>query len=207
MHPAGGFTFISRLCKPCLQDWLLFTLLVFCRDGAVVASSGTWKATGVERRPYIQQPFNHSLDFTASSGNYPPGTRLSLTAAALALFVISTDSLHWAAGGLTRRGLSGKYYLLGCGREDGEIITHHLGFLLAHTCSIIFGNECQHDAEAGSQHFGFKGIYLSGQALLSSCWIKDLPQLAIWLTMVSSVPSGFSHIWFKHATTQFSANS
>lgn len=61
MHPAGGFTFISRLCKPCLQDWLLFTLLVFCRDGAVVASSGTWKATGVERRPYIQQPFNHSL--------------------------------------------------------------------------------------------------------------------------------------------------
>lgn len=91
-------------------------------------------------------------------GNYKPGTRLSLTAAAHAPFGISTDSLHWAAGGLTRRGLSGKYHLLGCGREDGEIITHHLGFLLAHSCSIIFGNGCQHEAEADSQHFGFKGI-------------------------------------------------
>lgn len=35
----------------------LFTLLVFCMDGVFVASSGTWKATGVERRPYIKQPF------------------------------------------------------------------------------------------------------------------------------------------------------
>lgn len=70
------------------------------------------------------QPFAGLLQLLP--GNYKPGTRLSLTAAAHALFGISTDSLHWAAGGVTRRGLSGKYRLLGCGREDGEIITHHL---------------------------------------------------------------------------------
>lgn len=46
------------------------------------------------------------------------------TPAAHALFGISTDSLHWAAGGLTRWGLSGKHHLLGCGRRYGEV-NHH----------------------------------------------------------------------------------
>lgn len=124
MHFAGGFTFITRLCKPCLQDWLLFTLLVFCMDGAFVASSGTWKATGVERSLIIKQPFNHSLNCCSF---FLGTTRQGLgcpwqTPAAHALFGISIDSLHWAAGGLVRRDLSRKSHLfLGCGRKDGRV--------------------------------------------------------------------------------------
>lgn len=56
------------------------------------------------------------------------------------------------------------------------------------------------------QHFGFTRNILERAGPASSCWVKDLPQLATWPTLASSAPSGFSHIWFKHVTTQFSAN-
>lgn len=67
----------------------------------------------------IKQPFNHSLNCCSF---FLGTTRQGLgcpwqTPAAHALFGISIDSLHWAAGGLIRRCLSGKCHLLGCGRR------------------------------------------------------------------------------------------
>lgn len=55
-HPVGGFTFIIPLPKPCvvalcpiyLHYWLAYTV------GDSIASSGTWKATKVDRRPLSQ---------------------------------------------------------------------------------------------------------------------------------------------------------
>lgn len=193
----------------------LFTLLVFCRDGAFAASSGTWKATGVEEGLVSNSPFNHSPEqlLQLLPDSYKAGTGLSLTDTSCTCPIWYK---HWQ-------------YTLGSWRPDkmgseweapptswavkGEIggSNHRPPSQLlpgSHLLHHLWKWVSTHEAEAGSSAFWlYKGIYLSGQALLSSCQVKDLPQLATWPTLASSVPSGFSHIWFKHATTQFSANS
>lgn len=139
----------------------LFTLLVFCRDGAVVASSGTWKATGMEWRPCIKQPFQPFSEqlLQLLPGNYKAGTGLSLTDTSctcpiwykhwqFTLGIWRPDKM-WSEWETSPPGLWKESW-------EGRIITYHLNLLLVHTYSIIFGNGCQHIRQKQVvQHFGF----------------------------------------------------
>jgi len=128
-------------------------------------------------------------------------------------------SVYWAVVGRTRWGPPGKCHFWGRGGQGGiqgppsGLLTFSWLTMETVTCTIIFGNE----------HVNARGQrqvinVLVSQELDTQSWKGPTQQLAqpptpprtSWPSgpcWNSPRPSGFSYIWFKHATTQFSANS
>lgn len=147
-HPVGGFTFIVSLKKPRLEVYLHYWLSFI--NGVFVASSGTWKAMKVDRRPLSQTALSaiHLMCIAASLPTPPQGQGCPCRPLAThALFGISINECTLGSSGSDQMGSAGEapsLWLRKEGRMQGPLPSGLLTFwpsVEKVTCTIIFGNE------------------------------------------------------------------
>lgn len=149
-HPVGGFTFIIPFSKPHLEAsfWTYLHYWLSFINGAFVASSGTWKAAPVDRRPLGQTALSTNVYCCFSLPTPTQGRSCPCQPpAAHALFGISISECTLGSCGSDQMGSAGKAPSVGLGRAGGMrgppsgLLTFSWLLMEKVTCTIIFGNE------------------------------------------------------------------